>query len=641
MVRIVLAIAALLVMAPIAGVAGAVTAPAAAGDVGPQGAQSSDIIDTPTENISVWEHTPFTLRADAEAGATTVDNQQLRVQPHGSEQGTQLDYPKLAVYDNESAIPIAFNGSSTHDISQFENKNATVVFGKFTGDSDTNTSALPSTMSAFETFLSSNGIDELNGNVTFAEGGSPTITDTGFSGEFTPAEDGPFGDGVGQYVVFAAVNETSDTAPEMVTDENLTPSGDTVIVGAEALTVQDTNSETTHVDGSEPGDDVTFDADAMVGADGSVHHTIALYHEETFAQSGTLINLTAPLDADFSTDDVSVEPELSGVNGNVTLQNVDWLEGASASTTGSSTDVVSYLGAQSDAAATEEGTLLDGAAVTKVAGNVSEELTVETRGNWTEGDYRWIHVAGTDGGELATDTGTVTIEESGGGGGIPPAPPGGGGDADISLTDTGVSTTSADLGESYEITATYENTGDASGSHVAELTRDGSTVETKVVSLDAGETTTVTFSDSRDSAGTYDYAVDGTSAGSVVVGGEASFAVSDAAVSDTDVDVGDTVTVTATVENTGATDGTYTAELRVDGSVEDTTEITLGAGESGTVTFEYAFADTGTYDVSVGDASAGTVEVSEAGGDGIPGFGPLAALVAMAATLAVARRRAN
>ncbi|WP_250864818.1 CARDB domain-containing protein [Halorientalis regularis] len=67
---------------------------------------------------------------------------------------------------------------------------------------------------------------------------------------------------------------------------------------------------------------------------------------------------------------------------------------------------------------------------------------------------------------------------------------------------------------------------------------------------------------------------------------------------------GETLTVDATVENTGSGDGLQTVTLTVDGQVEDSAQISLSGGESTDVTFEWQ--------TTAGDAGDRTVSVNTA-----------------------------
>jgi hypothetical protein len=166
-----------------------------------------------------------------------------------------------------------------------------------------------------------------------------------------------------------------------------------------------------------------------------------------------------------------------------------------------------------------------------------------------------------------------------------------------------------------------------------------------------------------ESGGEYVLRASATVTGTFAVGVTAGdLSVTDVAVKANQVAPGETVSVTATVENTGSGTASDTVELEVDGEVVDETEVTVAGGESTTVTFEMALDDPGQHDVAVGGADAGTVTVGDAtdsatdrdsdetadqGTDdgatgGVPGFGVSTALVALLAlfgSLMVARRR--
>ena len=87
----------------------------------------------------------------------------------------------------------------------------------------------------------------------------------------------------------------------------------------------------------------------------------------------------------------------------------------------------------------------------------------------------------------------------------------------ISVTDAEVSTEAISPGDRVTVKAVVENDGDEAGASTLELTLDGDRELTDEVSLDAGETTTVTFETTVAEAGQYDVAVNGTSAGTLSV----------------------------------------------------------------------------------------------------------------------------
>jgi len=144
-----------------------------------------------------------------------------------------------------------------------------------------------------------------------------------------------------------------------------------------------------------------------------------------------------------------------------------------------------------------------------------------------------------------------------------------------------------------------------------------------------------------------------------VVEPEPDVTVTDAALDVSDVTVGDTVTVSATLTNDGGA-GDATVSLSVDGSETATETRSLAANETTTVEFAFEPDAAGEVAVAVGDASAGTLAVgaqtttatattdaathtstADAGdesGGSAPGFGAGSALAALLAAGLLQRR---
>ena len=166
-------------------------------------------------------------------------------------------------------------------------------------------------------------------------------------------------------------------------------------------------------------------------------------------------------------------------------------------------------------------------------------------------------------------------------------------------------------------------------------------------------------------------AFDADSDGTVVeeVQEPATFEVSDLSPSEATATAGDSVTVSATIENTGEAEGTQDVALTLDGEELDTQEVTLAGGEDTTVEFtaDTSGLDAGDYEHGIAtddDEATGTLTIeaaddggddggdgddgSDDGGDGddggstddsTPGFGALVALVALIAAALLATRR--
>jgi len=197
--------------------------------------------------------------------------------------------------------------------------------------------------------------------------------------------------------------------------------------------------------------------------------------------------------------------------------------------------------------------------------------------------------------------------------------------ASIGVTNVSVEPQEIVAGETTTVSVTVENSGDARGIQTVRLEVDGVVVAQRDVRLSAGETQVVTFERTFEQVGAFDISVSTvrgvtvytTDAGRMTVrqppNGPA-FYVTEATVSPTDIDPGGAVDVTATVANVGDQDGTFTAELAIDGIVYQSRPITVAAGEEATVTFTRQITREGTLSVTVSGVGAGTVTVGSSGG---------------------------
>lgn len=192
------------------------------------------------------------------------------------------------------------------------------------------------------------------------------------------------------------------------------------------------------------------------------------------------------------------------------------------------------------------------------------------------------------------------------------------GSADIELLEMATVDQTVAAGETLTVRATYENHGDTSGTTVAQLIVDGVVVDERVVHVGAGETETVTFERTMQQSGTFEVGVDDREPTTVTVQPldepAPDFDVTEAHLEHDTIDQGESVAVTAAVENTGNASGEFLAELAVGGIVVDDRYVDLEPNESTAVTFEWRFDGPGTYDVAASGLEAGTVTVDESGG---------------------------
>jgi len=192
----------------------------------------------------------------------------------------------------------------------------------------------------------------------------------------------------------------------------------------------------------------------------------------------------------------------------------------------------------------------------------------------------------------------------------PPTPPA---PARFTVSSLGVSPSEVAPGEEVTISVLVANTGGESGSYTVVLKIDGTKEDEERVTVAAGGSKTVTFSVTKEEAGSYTVTVDGRSGSftvvPVVVSLEpAAFSVSNLSIQPAEVEAATAVTIAVLVSNTGGTEGSYTQPLTVHWYKESEKPVTIPAGGSKTVSFSLTRDEPGTYSVSV-DGLSGSFTV--------------------------------
>jgi PKD repeat protein len=103
---------------------------------------------------------------------------------------------------------------------------------------------------------------------------------------------------------------------------------------------------------------------------------------------------------------------------------------------------------------------------------------------------------------------------------------------------------------------------------------------------------------------------------------EPDIAVRNASIEPTTIATGEAATLSVTLENQGDVGGTRLVEMEGDGSVLESTEVTVPAGETATVSLTHRFDEAGEYVITVDGATAGTLVVAAPAETESPGETP-------------------
>jgi len=180
--------------------------------------------------------------------------------------------------------------------------------------------------------------------------------------------------------------------------------------------------------------------------------------------------------------------------------------------------------------------------------------------------------------------------------------------AEIKVTDLGVSRTEAEVGETIIVSATVTNIGDESGSFSLDLFVNNQKRETRTIQLASGETTTEEFEVTEEAEGTYVVKV-GDLTKSFEITSEAQpvkpaeFQVTELVINPVSVLADEIVDVSVKVTNVGEESGSYSVNLKIDGTIIETRDVTLSGGATEVVKFEVTETNPGTHTIKINDQS--------------------------------------
>ena len=171
-----------------------------------------------------------------------------------------------------------------------------------------------------------------------------------------------------------------------------------------------------------------------------------------------------------------------------------------------------------------------------------------------------------------------------------------------------LSATESVPGEKVTVSVMVTNEGDLSGTYHLIAALNGTTVKSKDVTLAGGGSESLTFDITPDTPGTYEVNVNGLSGTFVIANSRAlapaSFSTDDFVLSASEAAIGETITASVLVTNSGEMTGDFSVSLKVNGITKETKKITLAGGESERVSFSTVEASAGSYSVDVGGFSS-------------------------------------
>jgi len=177
--------------------------------------------------------------------------------------------------------------------------------------------------------------------------------------------------------------------------------------------------------------------------------------------------------------------------------------------------------------------------------------------------------------------------------------------AQFTLSNLSVSPAHVGVGSTVTVQVAVNNVGELEGSTTVDLLVNGVKEQTKTVTLAGVASTTVSFTVTKTTVGSYTVKVGDLTVSFTVVKppAPAAFTFTDLVVSPAEVKPGGEVTVSVTVKNIGELSGTYSAELKIDGLTKETKTGTLTGGASTTLTFKVSSQDQRIHVLQIGDAT--------------------------------------
>jgi len=396
-------------------------------------ATNSTVTVKETPNVDVWEFAGEPLRADTSNADTVVDipsSLSAVNKSDNTEQTVRTTHPRnRGVFTAGTTVDFTFRSTSaaptpnaTLNLTSDTTQVHVARLEEDLSEDNVDNANRPDTLGELRDNLTNENVNQnasfrnITGQVNLAN-----VNATPFSFDYTFDESG-------MYAVMVSRHEAGQQGFN-VTDEdrdnfgNISVESNVLIGAVEGVAVQETQA-TVNNEPSDPapGDSLTFDVSS--GLSGSnINHSVVVYKESTFTGSSVSAGYpgTNSIDESTSLSEFNYTWSIGTVNGVSNISDEVSVLGRTATTDGmlnqrGPTDVTDIVSEIADELNTSEpegdtGDTTLNASMTAQIDNSDTEITVETFGNWTEGDYRYIYVASTgeNSQEFSTTNGTINL----------------------------------------------------------------------------------------------------------------------------------------------------------------------------------------------------------------------------------------
>jgi len=179
--------------------------------------------------------------------------------------------------------------------------------------------------------------------------------------------------------------------------------------------------------------------------------------------------------------------------------------------------------------------------------------------------------------------------------------------AEFEISNISVSPTYVESGDTVIFSVLVSNVGEEPGNYTVNLKVSGTSEEMRTITLPGDASVPVIFEVMRNVSKTYPVEINGLHGSFTVVSTPtpAKFIVTDLEIFPEEVSPGEMIRISVSILNSGEETGNYTIGLMIDGSIKDSSSVTLNGGATTSVNFFVSSTEEGTHTVEVEHLTSG------------------------------------